>query len=245
MSTAPPEFSLIIPCYNEEAVIGYTIPRLVKEFDQAGYRIEIVACDNGSSDRTGEILREFVEDGLPVVPHRVEVNQGYGYGVLSSFEHCRAQWVGIIPADGQVDAEDVVRLFESVSRSDGRALGKVYRRFRLDGIRRAIVSFFYNSFVKLLWPKLGSFDVNGSPKLMHRDAFEAMQLESKDWLLDAEIMIKAQEMGMWVLEMNVFARMREHGSSHVGTSTIFEFIRRLLGFRFGSAMKRWRKEFAA
>jgi glycosyltransferase involved in cell wall biosynthesis len=242
---ADPEISFVMPCYNEEEVIEYTIPRFVKAFEQAGYRLELVACDNGSSDRTGEILARFVADGLPIVVNRVEVNEGYGHGVLMSIPVCSAPWIGIIPADGQVDAEDVVRVYESVMHSDGRVLAKVHRRFRLDGPVRSVIAALYNLFMLLLWPKLGSFDVNGSPKLLHRSTFDAMKLESKDWLLDAEMMIKAQHMGLRVLEMNVFARMREHGTSHVAGETALEFVKRLLAFRFGRDLASWQREWRA
>lgn len=240
-STAP-EISFIMPCFNEEEVIEYTIPRFIRAFADAGYRLELVACDNGSSDRTSEILQRFAQSGLPLVIHRIELNEGYGKGVLESLPYCSAEWIGIIPADGQVDAEDVVRVYESVMHSDGRVLGKVHRRFRLDGALRSLVSAAYNIFMRLLWPHLGSFDVNGSPKLLHRSVIESMKLESKDWLLDAEIMIKAHHMNLRVLEMNVFARMREHGSSHVAPGTAWEFVKRLLRFRFGSELARWRRE---
>ena len=94
----------------------------------------------------------------------------------------------------------------------------------------------------VLWPHLGSFDVNGSPKLLHRGAIEAMRLESKDWLLDAEIMIKAHHMGLRVIEMNVFARMREHGTSSVAAVTAWEFVKRLLRIRFGGELGAWRRD---
>lgn len=236
-----PELSFIMPCYDEEEVIPYTIPRFVRAFQEAGYRLELVTCDNGSSDRTGEILRGFQAEGLPVVPHRVEVNEGYGNGILRSIPLCRGAWIGMIPADGQVDAEDVVRLYESVMHSDGRVIGKVHRRFRMDGVVRSVVSFVYNLFVLVLWPRIGTFDVNGSPKIVHRDVLEAMQLESKDWLLDPEILIKAHYLGVRLIEMNVFARMREHGSSHVRPATAWEFIHRLIGFRVGREFAAWRR----
>jgi dolichol-phosphate mannosyltransferase len=238
----PADLSLIMPCYNEEQVIGYTIPRLCRAFQAAGYRLELVACDNGSSDRSGEILAELADHGLPIVIHRVEHNEGYGKGVLDSLPRCSAPWIGIIPADGQVDAEDVVRVYESVARSDGRVLAKVYRRFRLDGPVRALVSFFYNLFMRLLWPQLGLSDVNGSPKMMHASVIRAMKLRSKDWLLDPEMMIKAQIMGLKIIEMNVFARMREHGMSKVQATTVWTFVRKLLRFRFGREMANWRRE---
>lgn len=240
---AQPLLSLIMPCYNEEDVIGYTIPRLVQAFEQRGYPLELIACNNGSSDRTGEIIQEFIAQGYPVVLKHIEHNQGYGYGVLESIPACNGVWVGIIPADGQVDAEDVVRVYESVARSNGMVLGKVFRRFRLDGAWRSAVSTFYNLFMIALWPSIGSVDVNGSPKILHRDVLAAMKLESKDWLLDPEIMIKAGYMGVSVIEMNSFARMREHGESHVQVQTIWMFISTLLQFRFGGKLKNWRKEY--
>ena len=240
-----PEFSLIMPCYNEEQVIGYTIPRLVQAFEQASHRLELVACDNGSGDRTGEIIEEFIDQGLPVVHHRVKVNRGYGYGVLESIPVCSAPWIGIIPADGQVDAEDVVRVFEALKRSNGHVLAKVRRRFRLEGPFRWIVSVCYNIFTWALWPGLGTIDVNGSPKLLHRDIIRLMQLESHDWLLDPEIMVKAHYMGVRVIEMNVFSRMREHGESHVRPTTIWVFLKTLLEFRFGNRLTLWRRNFEA
>src|SRR5688500_7120267 len=198
-----------MPCYNEEAVIGYTIPRLVKAFENAGYRFELVACDNGSKDRTGEIIKRFIREGLPVIYHRVEVNQGYGFGILDAIQRCSAPYIGIIPADGQVDAEDVVKVFESVSRADRPVIGKARRRFRLDGPDRWVVSVVYNFMMVALWPGIGTLDVNGSPKVFPREVLEELELTSKDWLLDPEIMIKARHLGVPVIEMNTFSRMRE------------------------------------
>jgi glycosyltransferase involved in cell wall biosynthesis len=236
-----PEVSFIMPCYNEQEMIPYTIPQFVQAFEAAGHRLELIACDNGSTDRTGDIIREMVSQGLPVVYHRVELNEGYGNGVLKSIPVCTAPWIGIIPADGQVDAEDVARLFGVVKHADVRVLGKVRRRFRMDGLTRKIVSIAYNGFVWMLWPRLGSIDINGSPKIIHRDVLAAMDLRSKQWFLDPEMMVKAHYLGVRVLEMNVFARMRSNGLSHVRASTCVEFFTNLLRFKFGGALANWRK----
>lgn len=237
---ADPELSLIVTCYNEQAAIPFTIPQLVQAFEKAGHRLELIGCDNGSSDRTGEILRGFAAAGMPVVYHRVEPNEGYGNGVLKSIPVCRAPWIGMIPADGQVDAEDVARLFEAVKFTQPRCLGKVRRRFRMDGPLRKVVSILYNGFVWTLYPKLGSIDVNGTPKIVPRDAMLAMDLQSKQWFLDPELMVKAHYMGVRVLEMNVFARMRGNGLSHVRGSTAWEFFTKLLALRFGGELSKWR-----
>jgi glycosyltransferase involved in cell wall biosynthesis len=235
-----PDVSIVMPCYNEQAIVAFTVTKLCDAFQRAGHRFELVTVDNGSTDRTASVLRDLSERFPAVVTTRVEVNQGYGHGVLHGLPLCRAPWVGIIPADGQVDAEDVVRLYEAALSSDPPVLAKVRRRFRMDGLWRKIVSTTYNVFVRMLWPGIQSVDMNGSPKLMPRALVPALRLQSKGWLLDLEIMIKAHYLGVRVLELNVFARMRNSGTSHVRASTCWEFLRHLLKFRFS---RRWREEF--
>jgi len=236
-----PEISIVMPCYNEEEVVGYTIPRLSAAFRKAGIRLELVAVDNGSHDQTGKIIKDMAARDPSIVYHRVAVNEGYGNGILSGIPVCRAPWIGMIPADGQVDAEDVVSLFEAVQATNGKVLAKVRRRFRMDGLWRKVVSVSYNLLVRMLWPRLGSIDVNGSPKILPRDVITAMDLKSKNWFLDPEIMIKAHYMGVRVLEFNVFARMRGNGLSHVRVWTCWEFMRNLFIFRFSQEMPQWKR----
>lgn len=233
-----PDLSLVMPCYNEEEVLGYTIPRLLGAFEKADHFLELIAVDNGSSDCTGEIIQALATQHRSIVPARVDRNEGYGHGVLSGIPLCTAPWVGIIPADGQVDAEDVVRLYEAVVVTNGQVLGKVRRRFRMDGLRRKIVSVLYNLLVRALWPTLRSLDVNGLPKILPRDVLAAMELKSKGWVLDLEIMIKAHHARLRVLEVNVFARMRGSGVSHVRLDTVWEFLWKLLAFRFSPGWRR-------
>lgn len=236
-----PELSFVMPCYNEEEIIGYTIPRFTEAFRKAGIKLELIAVDNGSRDRTGEMILEMAAGDPSIVYHRVEINEGYGNGILSGIKLCRAQWIGMIPCDGQVDAEDVVALFDAVKTTNGNVLAKVRRRFRMDGLWRKVVSVSYNLLVKALWPRLGSIDINGSPKILPRDVITAMDLKSKNWFLDPEIVIKAHYMGLRVLEFNVFARMRGNGLSHVRVGTCWEFMRNLLIFRFSAEMPEWRR----
>lgn len=231
-----PHLSLIVPCYNEEEVIAYTLPQLHDAFAKAGYRLQLVAIDNGSFDDTGTIIKTLAEQYPLIMCHRVETNQGYGYGVLQAMPLCTAPWIGIIPADGQVDAEDVVRLFAAITATRGRVLGKVRRRFRLDGIPRKLFSASYNLFFRLLWPRIRSIDINGSPKILPRSAMRQMELESHGWILDPEIMVKAHYMGLSVLELNVFGRMRGAGMSHVRAITCLNFFARLV---WAKISRRW------
>ena len=239
------DVSIVMPAYNEEEAVGVTAAHLLDAFAKAGIKLELVAVDNGSRDRTSEVLKAMQPKYPGLVVHRVEINEGYGNGVLQGIPVTRAAWVGIIPADGQVDAEDVVRLFQSAKATNGNVVAKVRRRFRMDGVTRKIVSTAYNLFVLMLWPTLGSLDVNGSPKLIRRDRLMAMRLTSKQWFLDPELMIKAHHMGMRVLELNVFARMRGTGLSNVRANTCWQFFRDLLVYRFSSILPKWKREVLA
>src|SRR5262249_46637556 len=137
--SSSPDISLVMPCYNEQESLPYSVPRLLRAFERAGYRLQLVAVNNGSRDRTGELLGEFAAAHPEVKPVTVETNIGFGNGILSGLAHATAGWVGTVAADGQVDAEDLVRLYEAAVGTDGRVLAKVRRRFRMDGFLRKIV----------------------------------------------------------------------------------------------------------
>ena len=238
--TDAPRLSLIMPCYNEDQTIGYTVPRLLQAFRDAGVSLQLVAVDNGSTDRTRELLRNLATEHAEIEVRPLDTNEGYGNGILEGIPLCTGEWLGYVHADGQVDPEDVVRLYEAAAATDGRVLAKVRRRFRMDGWKRKVVSEAYNLLIRILWPRLSSLDVNGTPKLLKREYALALRLQSKDWFLDPELMIKAHQFGLRVFEVNVFARMRSNGLSHVRPGTCWEFFWNLLrarvtpSFRVGS-----------
>jgi glycosyltransferase involved in cell wall biosynthesis len=227
-----PEISLVIPCYNEAESIRNTVTRLVEAFGARRVRLELVLVDNGSTDDTGAIIDKLVAEGMPAVRETVEDNQGYGYGVLRGLERCRGRFVGVLGADGQVDALDVARLYDVAARARTPKLVKVRRRFRMDGFTRKVVSIAYNVLANLAYGGLRSIDINGTPKIFPRAYLSRMRLESRDWFLDPEIMIKAKRLGLDVFEMNVLAHMREGGSSNVRMGTCWEFVKNLLRWRF-------------
>jgi glycosyltransferase involved in cell wall biosynthesis len=248
MTVAPetaPDLSIVMPCYNESENVPHTVPRLVKVFSQAGCRFEVVTVDNGSKDSTWATLVALAEQFPGIVrPVRVETNIGFGNGILVGIRNANGRWIGTVAADGQVDAEDVFRLYEACADTNGRVLGKVRRRYRMDGVTRKFISVGYNLFVHMLWPGLDSWDVNGQPRMLRRDIVTAMDLQSTNWLLDPEMLIKAHYMGVRVLEVNVFARMRGNGISHVRMATCWEFFKYLMAFRFSHRLKAWRQHVA-
>jgi dTDP-4-dehydrorhamnose 3,5-epimerase-like enzyme/SAM-dependent methyltransferase len=227
-----PEVSIVLPCYNEEKCLRNTARAILQAFANHRLRLELVMVDNGSRDGTVEIIDELIAAGLPVVKVVVPVNQGYGHGILEGLKRCRSPFVGYLCADGQVSAEDVVRIYRLVQGTDGRLLAKVRRRFRKDGLIRKISSIGYNSLMLLVFGRLEAIDINGSPKIFSREVYKAMQLESRDWFLDAEIVIKAKRLGLTVLELNVRGLSRQGGKSNVRLQTCLEFAKNIARHRF-------------
>jgi glycosyltransferase involved in cell wall biosynthesis len=239
--TTAPAFSLVMPCYNEADCLRETVGEVITAFASAQIPLQLVLVENGSLDGTGKIIDELVAEGHPVTKVYVPVNQGYGYGVLQGLKRCEAPFVGILVADGQVAAEVAVAAYQQ-ARSAGRpTLAKVRRRFRQDSWRRKVVSVIYNLGMHVAFGWLGSLDLNGSPKVMPRDVYEAMDLQSKDWFLDPEIMIKAKYLGVRVFEHDAEGLSRRGGKSNVRATTILNFLKNIAAYRFGGALHEWKK----
>lgn len=112
-----PEFSVVVPCYNEESAIAHTLDALDDLLRDAGPH-EVVVVDDGSHDRTGEILRERSAHhaNLRVVSHAK--NQGYGAALKSGIRRSAAEFVVIIDADGTYPVERVPDLVREARDAD-------------------------------------------------------------------------------------------------------------------------------
>ena len=74
------KLSIVVPCYNEEQ----NIPLILERFGEVITRedIEVILVDNGSTDDSALVLAELLPKYPFAKTSRVEVNQGYGYGIL-------------------------------------------------------------------------------------------------------------------------------------------------------------------
>lgn len=236
-----PDLSLVLPCYNEEGCLEFTVPPLVKAFSDAGITLEVVLVDNGSTDRTSDVIDRLITRGLPITKGIVPVNRGQGLGFLTGFGLCRGRAIGYICADGQVAPEDVLKTYQALQLASGPTLAKVRRLYRPDSLTRKIVSVFYNAAMQILFVGMPCLDVNGNPKIMPADTLKLMELSSEDWFLEAEVMLKARHLKLRVIEINVKGQPREAGHSHVRFSTILEFMRNMVTYRFGGPWREWRR----
>jgi glycosyltransferase involved in cell wall biosynthesis len=108
---ASPNLSIVIPAYNEQAIIGDVIAGLKEELQNRNY--EIIVVDDGSCDNTFEIVKGL---GVKVIRH--EFNKGYGASLKTGASESSGEIVLFLDGDGQHDARDVVRLLEHFPEYD-------------------------------------------------------------------------------------------------------------------------------
>src|SRR5262245_44322052 len=236
-----PELSLVIPCYNEESCLELTIPPLARAFSNAGVSLQIVLVDNGSTDRTSDVIDRLITNGTPVTKGVVKTNEGQGLGFLTGFGLCRGKYIGNLCADGQVLPEDVVGVYRLLKTANAPCLAKARRRFRPDSWVRKLVSILYNGMMQVLFPGLPGLDVNGNPKMMPAEVLRLMELSSRDWFLEAEVMLKARYLNLRVIEVDIFGLPQKHSPSHVRVAAIVEFLQNIVAYRIGRPWRAWRK----
>ncbi len=233
------EISLVLLFYNEEENVLRVVNELRAVLTGAGFNFNLVLVDNGSRDRTPELIRRLAGDDPRLTPVTVTDNLGFGWGVISGLAAAEGAWVGYMGGDGQVEPDEVVRLLELTG--SGFDLIKVRRRERQDGFVRSWISNVYVMMTCLVFG-LPFYDVNATPRIFRREWLEKFRLASKDWFLDAELLIKAHLLGLSVREVPIVFRKREGGSSNVNLATIFEFLVNIARFRFGKELREWKRE---
>ncbi len=229
------DVSLIVPCYNERELLEHTIPPLFHALSAAVPRCELILVDNGSTDGTADVIGRVARLDPRIRTARVPVNLGYGLGVLTGYEVVRGRCVGHIPADGPVAPEDVVAIARRALDEGAGALVTAVRLQRQDTWVRRLVSRSYNLVFLVLFGSLTD-DINGTPKFLHAEDLKRVAPKSRDYFLEAEMMIKARRLGMKVVPVRVYSRSREGGRSKVSARLVMacmEFVRNLLRARFG------------
>ena len=108
---AAPQLSVVIPVYNEEAVLAALFERLYRSLDALGCPYEIVFVNDGSRDRSAAMLREQFQK-RPDVTRVILFNGNFGQhmAIIAGFEHCRGERIVTLDADLQNPPEEIAKL---------------------------------------------------------------------------------------------------------------------------------------
>lgn len=224
------ELSIAVPLYNEERNIESLVKNLTDEFDRNGINYQLVLVNNGSKDNTPSLIDRLANENPRIKTVHIERNIGYGWGISRGLGVCDGDYVGYMWGDEQVTASDVLKIFNKIKK-DGLDFCKARRVVREDGLQRKIITRVYNGIFPLFYP-VKTKDINGCPKILKKDIYQDLNIISRDWFIDAEIMIKCIRKGVQIGEVPVVFHTRSQGKSNVSFRTIVEFIKNLIKFKF-------------
>ena len=136
---AVPSVSVIIPVYNEEAVLPALFARLYPALDALGRSYEIVFVNDGSRDRSPGLLREQFQE-RPDVTRVVLFNGNFGQhmAIMAGFEYCRGERVVTLDADLQNPPEEIGKLLAKMD--EGHDYVGSVRLMRQDAAWRRVAS---------------------------------------------------------------------------------------------------------
>ncbi len=112
---AAPRVSVIVPVYNEQAVLAALFARLYPALDALGVSYEIIFVDDGSHDRSAQLLAEQFAR-RPDVTRVVLFASNFGQhrAILAGFDYALGERIVTLDADLQNPAEEIARLLEQM-----------------------------------------------------------------------------------------------------------------------------------
>ena len=112
-----PELSVVIPVYNEEAVLPELFTRLYGVLDALERRYEVIFVDDGSRDRSAALLREQYQQ-RPDVTRVIclRANAGQHAAIMAGFEYSRGRYVITLDADLQNPPEEIGKLLAELDK---------------------------------------------------------------------------------------------------------------------------------
>lgn len=116
--TEGPYISLVIPAYNEQETIPTLLERAGRAMLQTGRSFEVIIVDDGSTDRTPELLRESLGAYSWLRVLRLARNSGQTAAFDAGFKAARGRVIATIDADLQNDPEEIARLLPMLDECD-------------------------------------------------------------------------------------------------------------------------------
>lgn len=232
-----PHFSLVVLCYRSGQSIIPFVERLQRTLSLCNFSWELVLVGNyieGSDDETPQVVKKLAEES-PNIRTVIRPKQGMmGWDMRMGLDAARGTYIGVIDGDGQFPPESIIACLLKCELED-LDLTKTYRVIRDDGLYRRLISAVYNAVFSLLFG-FKVRDINSKPKIMRRDKYELLHLQSDDWFADAEIVIRARELGLKIGETPVHFKINDSRGSFVKPKAILEFTSNLLKYRFSSKL---------
>lgn len=138
-------FSVIVPMYNEEEVIGTTFERLKQVMDSLGERYELIFVNDGSKDRSADIIKQLAEQHQEVVLIDFSRNFGHQIAITAGMDYALGDAIIIIDADLQDPPEVILQMIDKWRDGYEVVYGKRVKRKGETWFKKATAKIFYRT----------------------------------------------------------------------------------------------------
>ena len=242
-----PGLTLVLPVYDEEAVLEENLRAMVAALEGwaagAATDFEVVAVDDGSRDRSAEVLERFARNDQRLRPLALPHNQGKGAAVRHGVLAARGERVLFLDADLSVPLDHVPALLDALEQHDV-AIGsrrvpgaQITRRQPL--VRETLGRCFATLTRTLLAP--GIHDFTCGFKAFRAEAARSIfeRVTQHGWAFDAELIVIALEQGLSIAQVPVRWQHEEDSKVRVG-SAVFSSLGELARIRSNKQRGRYR-----
>tara|TARA_B100000482_G_scaffold122768_1_gene88786 strand:- start:346 stop:1308 length:963 start_codon:yes stop_codon:yes gene_type:complete len=229
--SAPLDLSVVVPLYNEEESLPHLVEQLLTALRPSGERFELVLVNDGSNDRTAEVLERLSRDIPELVGVLLRKNYGQTAAMAAGFDVARGEVIVSLDGDLQNDPADIPMLLSKLR--EGYDLVSGWRHQRQDAaLQRKLPSKIANRLIgRVTGVRL--HDYGCSLKAYSRDVLSDMRLYGElHRFLPALAFIE----GARITEVKVNHRARQFGTSKYGIDRTFRVLMDLLTVWF---MKRF------
>lgn len=222
-----PSLSIVVPLRDEEENIPELHAVLAVVLDQMDVSAEIIFVDDGSRDRTWEIIKEIIVCDPRVCGLRFGKNFGQSAALAAGFHRAQGNVIVTMDGDGQNDPSDIPRLLESLEAGNDVVSG--WRRDRQDPfLTRRLPSWIAN---RIIGFSTGTRlkDIGCTLKAYRRDVAADLPLYGE---MHRFLPALAAQSGARVAEIPVTHHPRRHGKSKYSAGRVFKVVLDLLTVKF-------------
>jgi len=217
--------SFVLPAYNEEANIEKAVRSMVEVAQRLELEdYEVIAVNDGSRDKTGEIIDRLAKENSRVRAIHHPTNLGYAEALKNGFTSARCKLVFYTDSDLQFDVNEIKNLLPAIEDYD---IVCGFRIYRYDPLSRLILAWGYNLVARIIFG-IRVRDIDCAFKLFRKEVFDVIRIRSKKFFVDTEILAKARHHGFRMTEIGVRHYPRAGGQSTVRPSHVFSTLRELV-----------------
>jgi len=203
-----PQYSIIIPAYNESARLGATLDRVLNYVAAQHWDAEIVVVDDGSRDDTAEMVRARARTAPALRLIENPGNRGKGYSVRNGMLNATGDVRLFTDADLSAPIEEADKLFAAIHQGADVAIGSRWLQPDTQSQRQSLLRQFYgrtfNLFLRILLGLKFKDTQCGFKAFTRNSAHELFSKQTiEGWGFDAELLFLAQRSGLRVKEVPV------------------------------------------